>query len=182
MMGTNSRINSELRDILYTRSLFVVHTPNIRKPTLPLLSDRALKSITHLLISFNATEATKATFRSSTYQEALNTIISTISPLVPNLKYLGINFWSFQLAPPRAPDAHPCLKPPNAERPDFTDISFITKALLEFIKSHPGVEYFGLLRNMRARGALNWGRNRDAVKKALARDVRKCVEKVYSEE
>ena len=184
MMCLNSNVRDELYEILYGQSLFLLHTSGLHKHTITYLSDRALKHITHVTISFIAAKSTKAQCQTISYQEALKHLIVKVGKLVPGTQYLGVNFWSFQLEPRFAIDKHPKMNTDaTTERPDFRDTAFISRTLTDFVTDHPSIQTFALLRNMQPRGHLNWGReNKATVKKALARDIKKCMAKVYCED
>jgi len=145
--------------------------------------------VTHLVISFNATALTKAFFKATTYEDALCQNVAMISRFLPNVRYFGINFWSFQLQPSLSVDTSIIARSKTSirsaaadERPDFRDPSFLNRTLLDLLNAHTGIELFAFLRNMQPRGRLNWGReNKNNVKKALSRDLKKCMAKVYSD-
>jgi hypothetical protein len=187
MMCTNSKIRDELYQLLYNQSLFLIHTPNMRRPAMAQLCERSLSLITHAIVSYNAIEATKSFFKVATHHEALKQEIVMVAKALPNLKYFAINFWSFQIEPSIGVDwkagshqeteAHSALA---GERPDFEDGGFMTRTLTDLVNTHPTIETFALLRNMQPRGSLSWDKkNKDTVKKAIARNARKCMEKVY---
>jgi hypothetical protein len=180
----NRALRDELYEILYGNSLFIIHLQNHRKPNMPYLSAHACSYITHAVISYNAIPATLTFFDKPLHPLALLEALNGITPLLPNLRYIGINFWSPQL-PRLVPEnigtvAAPTTRDPHAItlEPNFKDMRFITRALIDLIKSHPAIETFALLRDMQPRGRLNWNRTKENVTKALSRDIRKCMAKV----
>jgi hypothetical protein len=183
-MCANSTFRDELYTLLYRQSLFVVHTFNSKRPQIQTLSERARSYITHLVISYNAIEPTKEFFKVPSYPQALNSAIDATVPLVPNLRYFGINLWSTQFVRifPSDLQAATTAKPwkeKQDDRVDFRETSFLTRPLIDLIKSRPAMESFVLWRDMQPRGQLDWNRNKDNVRKALARDIKKCMKKVY---
>jgi hypothetical protein len=181
MMCVNTAICDELHGVLYGNSLFVVHTPNYRRPELPVLSDRALARITHVAISFNAIDATKKFFQVQNYQETLIETINAVKNTTPNLLYLAINFWSDQLHQPVTGKASNGYLLTERERPDFRDTLFLNRTLLDLMRTHASINIFALLRNMQPRGTLNWARDEDTARKSLSRDLKKCMAKVYND-
>jgi hypothetical protein len=186
-MCTNSVIRDELYCILYNQSLFVVHYQNYKKPTMPVLSERARGYISHLIISFTANETTKTFFDVDSYPRAFTKSIAMTEPLVPNVRYFGVNFWSLhfeRLFPTDTKvtmDVHRRFRSARKDdHADFRDTSFLTRTLNDLIHAHPAIESFALLRDMQGQGHLNWNRDKVTVKKALARDVMKCMKKVYN--